>query len=230
MLFDEPLSNMDAQLRIRLRQDLRRIHDELGYTAVYVTHDHAEALALADRVAVMNAGRLEQVGTPSEIFLTPRTHFVAEFVGFENIVRGQITTSADGKAHVALDDTDLQLIAANPANLAAHSPVWLALRAAQVSAVPLDHAVPPGATVLNGVLSQVTYAGDRYVAQVNVEGRTLAVTLALEVWGTSAHTRESVCGRSVHVLIQPGAAVVMPRPEVSAEQQTVPSPSGQEAA
>lgn len=68
MLFDEPLSNMDAQLRIRLRQDLRRIHDGLGYTAVYVTHDHAEALALADRVAVMNAGRLEQVGTLSEIF------------------------------------------------------------------------------------------------------------------------------------------------------------------
>lgn len=230
MLFDEPLSNMDAQLRIRLRQDLRRIHDGLGYTAVYVTHDHAEALALADRVAVMNAGRLEQVGTPSEIFLAPRTHFVAEFVGFENILPGQITATTDGKAQVALDNADLQLIATNPSGLIAPSPVWLALRAAQISAVPLGHALPPGATVLNGVLSQITYAGDRYVAQVEVEGRALAVTLALEVWGTSAHTREAASRRSVHLIIQPGSAVVMPRPEAGADQQTVRSPSGQEAA
>ena len=230
MLFDEPLSNMDAQLRIRLRQDLRRIHDELGYTAVYVTHDHAEALALADRIAVMNAGRLEQIGTPSEIFLTPRTHFVAEFVGFENLLRGQISKTSGELAHVALAGSDLQLVSGNPIGLAAETPVWLALRAAQIVAVPLDHPVPDNATLLTGILSQVTYAGDRYLAQVVVEDRTLAVTLALDVWGTSAHTRESVSGRSVHVLIQPGAAVVMPRDEQPAHDTATATPSEREAA
>lgn len=230
MLFDEPLSNMDAQLRIRLRQDLRRIHDELGYTAVYVTHDHAEALALADRIAVMNLGKLEQVGTPSEIFLTPRTHFVAEFVGFENILCGQISAASDGLAHVPLKGSDQWLASSNPAGLLPGTAVWLALRAAQVVAVPLEHPAPANATVLVGVISQITYAGDRYLAQAQVQGLTLAVTLALDVWGTTAHTRESLSGRAVNLLIQPGAAVLMPRnesPETLVAETVAP---GREAA
>ena len=210
MLFDEPLSNMDAQLRIRLRQDLRRIHDELGYTAVYVTHDHAEALALADRIGVMNAGRLEQVGTPSEIFLTPRTRYVADFVGFENILAGRIDAARGERAQVALDGSDLAFTTANPAGLATGTPVWLALRAAQISALPIDHVLPAQAQVLAGTIRHITYAGDRYLGEVDVQGQALAVTFALDTWGVSAPERGAVPGRSVHLLIQPEAALLLP--------------------
>lgn len=210
MLFDEPLSNMDAQLRIRLRQDLRRIHDELGYTAVYVTHDHAEALALADRIGVMNAGRLEQVGTPSEIFLTPRTRYVADFVGFENILAGRIDAARGERAQVALDGSDLAFTTANPAGLPSGTPVWLALRATQIAALPIDHTLPAQAQVLAGTIRHITYAGDRYLGEVDVQGQALAVTFALEAWGVSAPERGAVPGRSVHLLIQPNAALLLP--------------------
>ncbi len=210
MLFDEPLSNMDAQLRIRLRQDLRRIHDELGYTAVYVTHDHAEALALADRIGVMNAGRLEQVGTPSEIFLTPRTRYVADFVGFENILAGRIDAARGERAQVALDGSDLAFTTANPAGLPSGTPVWLALRATQIAALPIDHVLPAQAQVLAGTIRHITYAGDRYLGEVDVQGQALAVTFALDTWGVSAPERGAVPGRSVHLLIQPNAALLLP--------------------
>jgi len=86
LLFDEPLSNLDAKLRLAMRTEIRRLHDEFGYSSVYVTHDQEEALAISDHVVVMNRGRIEQSGTPHEIFAQPRTPWVADFVGFDNIV------------------------------------------------------------------------------------------------------------------------------------------------
>jgi len=85
LLLDEPLSNLDARLRLEMRGELRRLQRELGMTMVYVTHDQTEALALADRLLVMNAGRIEQSGPPEEIYERPRSAFVARFMGFENI-------------------------------------------------------------------------------------------------------------------------------------------------
>jgi multiple sugar transport system ATP-binding protein len=80
-LFDEPLSNLDAKLRVQMRVELKKLHERLGTTAIYVTHDQVEAMTLADRVVVMNAGRIEQLGTPYEVYHTPRTRFVAGFIG-----------------------------------------------------------------------------------------------------------------------------------------------------
>ncbi len=84
MLFDEPLSNLDAKLRVKMRVEIRRIQQELGFTAIYVTHDQEECFAISDKVAIMNQGVIEQMGTPAEIFNGPRTEFIARFVGFEN--------------------------------------------------------------------------------------------------------------------------------------------------
>jgi putative spermidine/putrescine transport system ATP-binding protein len=84
LLLDEPLSNLDARLRLEMRSELSRLQDELGITMVYVTHDQAEALALADRIIVMRAGQIEQAGTPEEIYERPVSIFVANFMGFEN--------------------------------------------------------------------------------------------------------------------------------------------------
>jgi ABC-type Fe3+/spermidine/putrescine transport system ATPase subunit len=89
LLLDEPLSNLDAKLRLRVREELRELQRRLGQTTLYVTHDQEEALALSDRIAVMNAGRVLQVGTPEEVYLRPRNRFVAEFVGMANFVQAR---------------------------------------------------------------------------------------------------------------------------------------------
>jgi len=89
LLFDEPLSNLDAKLRVQMRVELRELQQRLGITALYVTHDQEEALAISDRVIVMNNGRIEQIGTPEDIYRHPRTEFVADFVGNANLVPGQ---------------------------------------------------------------------------------------------------------------------------------------------
>lgn len=86
LLMDEPLSNLDAKLRIDLRDEIRDIQKSIGIAAIYVTHDQEEALAMSDRICVMNAGRIEQIGTPQEIYADPRTIFVASFVGTMNVM------------------------------------------------------------------------------------------------------------------------------------------------
>ena len=99
-LFDEPLSNLDAKLRDHLRVELKRLHGMLGTTTIFVTHDQLEAMALADRIVVMNQGRIEQQGTPREVYYTPRTLFVAKFVGSPTINLLEGTIGADGEIEV----------------------------------------------------------------------------------------------------------------------------------
>ncbi len=98
LLLDEPLSALDAQVRVQLRVEIRRIQQELGITTIFVTHDQEEALAISDRIAVMNAGRIEQVGSPEELYLAPTSQFVAGFVGMSSLLP---VTVRDGVAHYA---------------------------------------------------------------------------------------------------------------------------------
>jgi iron(III) transport system ATP-binding protein len=90
LLLDEPLSNLDANLREEMRFEVRRLHDEYRYTTVYVTHDQSEAMTTADVIAVMNAGKIEQAGTPEEIYDRPRSEFVARFIGSSNVIKGKV--------------------------------------------------------------------------------------------------------------------------------------------
>ncbi len=103
LLLDEPLSNLDAKLRLEMRAEIRRISDELHMTMLYVTHDQHEALSLADNIAVMRGGRIEQLGGPREIYERPRTKFVAEFIGETNFVQGRLegARESDGFAAVS---------------------------------------------------------------------------------------------------------------------------------
>jgi thiamine transport system ATP-binding protein len=96
LLLDEPMSALDARLRERLRRDVREIQRDLGVTTVYVTHDQAEALAISDRVAVLSAGSLEQVGTPRDLYRHPRSRFVAEFLGENNVFDAKVVTHPHG--------------------------------------------------------------------------------------------------------------------------------------
>ena len=103
-LFDEPLSNLDAELRVEMRLELARIHRDTGATMIHVTHDQVEAMTLADRIVVMNRGRIEQVGTPEALYADPDTVFVAGFLGAPrmNLVQAQVTGAAGGAAHVSV--------------------------------------------------------------------------------------------------------------------------------
>jgi iron(III) transport system ATP-binding protein len=90
LLLDEPLSNLDANLREEMRFEVRRLHDEYRYTTVYVTHDQSEAMTTADVIAVMNAGKIEQAGSPEDIYERPRSEFVARFIGSSNVIKGHV--------------------------------------------------------------------------------------------------------------------------------------------
>ncbi|MEO7031033.1 MAG: ATP-binding cassette domain-containing protein, partial [Herbaspirillum sp.] len=97
-LFDEPLSNLDAKLRVQMRLELQKLHRQLGTTSLYVTHDQVEAMTLGQRLIVMNAGRAEQIGTPAEVYRRPASMFVASFIGSPpmNLLRGRVSIIADG--------------------------------------------------------------------------------------------------------------------------------------
>ncbi|MET0181941.1 MAG: ABC transporter ATP-binding protein [Caulobacterales bacterium] len=172
ILFDEPLSNLDAQLRTRLRADLRRIHDQTGSTSVYVTHDQSEAFALADRIAILKDGKLEQVGTPKELFLKPVSRFVAEFIGYENIIPGHfaapgrfVIDGADGAIATSSNETGRGLVAirANTLNVAFSR-----------NEAPAD--------AINGRLLSAQYLGDRYQVRVSVGVHELVGVVTLGQW------------------------------------------------
>jgi len=101
LLLDEPLSNLDAKLRLELRSEIRRVCRESGLTSIYVTHDQKEALSIADRIAILNKGRICQVGTPDEIYRFPKSRFVADFIGETNLLPGTVTACSDGRASVS---------------------------------------------------------------------------------------------------------------------------------
>jgi ABC-type Fe3+/spermidine/putrescine transport system ATPase subunit len=110
LLLDEPLSNLDAKLRLKLRGELKKLQRQLGITMVYVTHDQEEAMSLADRMAVMRDGVVEQVGTPSELYRHPRTLFTAVFLGRTSLVLGKVLEEEDGRVTVAIGETRIQAV------------------------------------------------------------------------------------------------------------------------
>src|ERR1700741_1988530 len=108
LLLDEPLSNLDANLREEMRFEVRRLHDEYRYTTVYVTHDQSEAMTTADLIAVMNGGRIDQLGTPEDVYARPQSEFVARFIGASNVLKG----TARDENHVSFAGATLRVIGA----------------------------------------------------------------------------------------------------------------------
>ncbi|AZO66537.1 MULTISPECIES: ABC transporter ATP-binding protein [unclassified Mesorhizobium] len=108
LLLDEPLSALDAKVRVSLREEIRSIQKRLGITTIFVTHDQEEALSISDRIAVMYGGKAEQVGTPFEIYNRPATKFVANFVGTLNVLEGTVTDAASGKVRVNTQEVALK--------------------------------------------------------------------------------------------------------------------------
>jgi len=143
-LFDEPLSNLDAALRVQMRIEIARLHHELDATMIYVTHDQVEAMTLADKIVVLNAGRVEQVGSPLELYHHPQNLFVAGFIGSPkmNFLATRVTAVEAGRAHVALPGGGSVAVPVRAEGLAADAAVTLGVRPEHLVAGPADGTVP----------------------------------------------------------------------------------------
>ncbi|PZF75382.1 ABC transporter ATP-binding protein [Aestuariivirga litoralis] len=129
-LFDEPLSNLDAALRVQMRTEIGKLHADLGATMIYVTHDQVEAMTMADKIVVLNGGVIEQVGSPLELYHRPRNLFVAGFIGSPkmNFIPGTAAPAADGKIAVTLKDGTQLTLDGRGAKLSSGQPVTLGIR------------------------------------------------------------------------------------------------------
>ena len=169
LLLDEPLSNLDAQLREQMRTELRRLQKEVGVSAVYVTHDQSEALALSDRIAVMHKGRIVQIGTPHQIYQQPNNVFVATFVGRSNLLRGALLEydAQDRSARIATSLGPVLCKARDGA--AGPSPSAALIRPEHVVLTPVAGSGEPGLNRFRGRVSHVAFLGEatEYVVQVN---------------------------------------------------------------
>jgi ABC-type sugar transport system ATPase subunit len=165
---DEPLSNLDARLREEMRLELKKIATSIGITTLYVTHDQAEALSLGDKICVMNEGEIQQVGSPEEVYSSPPNHFVAEFVGDMNFIKGKVT--GPGEVDSPLGRLSLTV----PDNCQVSSEVTLAIRPQHLSFVrnPDQNSQSPEGTILTK-----TYLGDAILFEVDVSGITLIARL-----------------------------------------------------
>ena len=158
LLLDEPLGALDVKLRKHMQLELKRIQHELGTTFVYVTHDQEEALAMSDRIAVMNGGRVEQLGTPREIYDHPTTSFVADFIGSLNALDLKVDELVGGYAIARFGETD-RVVAPVEVGLGAGTSLRVAVRPEQVQIEPLGSAVPPDGSRLTGTISELVYLG-----------------------------------------------------------------------
>jgi ABC-type Fe3+/spermidine/putrescine transport system ATPase subunit len=180
LLLDEPLSNLDARLRAAMREEIRRVQRTLGITALYVTHDQEEAMSIADRVVVLNAGRIEQVGTPQQVYERPATQFVASFIGRVNLLPGRI-----------VDGALLLLDRAYPPAAEDWPMDGLAVCAVRPERVRLTHAED---AALVGTVQEVTFLGPIVRYQVALDGDV--------VLGVEAPSPETIHGPGERVGVE----------------------------
>jgi len=170
LLLDEPLSNLDAKLREKMRFELKRLQRDLGITTIYVTHDQSEALALSHEIAVMSEGRIQQIGSPRAIYERPINSFVADFVGSTNFLDGSVLgpDGAEGRYRVRTEIGDLTVLATEP--LRADDKVLLSVRPEDVE---LQEAKPDGQNVREARVDQKVFLGECVDFQVKLGERTL---------------------------------------------------------
>jgi len=167
LLLDEPLSNLDAKLRERMRWELKELQRRTGITFVYVTHDQSEAMALSDRIAVMHLGELMQIGAPREVYTHPANRTVADFMGLVNLIPARVVRAdavAVGGAHT--------LTLTLPPRVADGQPVQLAIRPENVRLVPIGRGAPAGGDGLPGKVSEVTFLGNLTDCYVTLDDGT----------------------------------------------------------
>jgi spermidine/putrescine transport system ATP-binding protein len=174
LLLDEPLGALDLKLRKQMQVELKRIQQDVGITFIYVTHDQEEAMTMSDRIAVMNRGRYEQLGSPEELYERPRTRFVAGFLGASNLLPGLADGIANGHAVVRLAESSTVQVPADQVD--GRTEVEVGVRPEKIRLHPPAEALPPGTNTLDGRVRDAAYTG--VSTQYHVElagGRTVTV-------------------------------------------------------
>jgi iron(III) transport system ATP-binding protein len=165
LLMDEPLSNLDAKLRVEMRNAIKKIQRELGITTIYVTHDQEEALAVSDRIAVMNQGRVEQIGTPQDIYMNPATPFVAGFIGTTNFLAGDAEPEPSGGSVIRIEGVKAVTVPS-----VHRGRVLIGIRPEHL------HLTEPREGELSGVITLATFLGDFINYEIELaNGKTVEV-------------------------------------------------------
>jgi iron(III) transport system ATP-binding protein len=209
VLLDEPLSNLDARLRLEMREELREIHRRTAVTMLYVTHDQKEALSMAERLALMDLGRIVQVGTPDELYQRPRSRFAAEFIGETNLFTGRVLRREEGAVVV---ETPLGgMRSADSVEMAPGGTVFVSFRPESVELLP-PAGGPSGASVPNTFpvsVEEVTYLGEasQYLLRA---GEVSLKCLALSAAGAAGGGGLLHRGEAARVRIAPESVVLLP--------------------
>jgi spermidine/putrescine ABC transporter ATP-binding subunit len=169
LLFDEPLSNLDAQLRIQMRSEIRRLQRELKITAVYVTHDQEEAMAISDRIAILNAGQIEQIGTAEDLYLRPASRFVATFLGDANLIESVIIDAGMDWCTLDVSGSRWNVVSPRRASIGSSAVAILRPETISLSAPQADGGG------LKGTIMSATYLGSKVEYQVRVDDLKLQV-------------------------------------------------------
>ena len=232
LLLDEPLSNLDAKLRDAMRSELKRLQRELGLTTVYVTHDQSEALALSHEIAVMNDGRVVQVGTPRQIYEQPCNQFVADFVGTTNFIGGTVTALDDGNGRCLVNSAMGPLRVQASQGVAKDGLVTISVRPEDVELSEPPPLAADGDNVCKAVVTAKDFLGEHLDFQLKV-GEVVLMARAHPSLRTPV-------GEAIYLRMKaekcvaiptPGAAVpVVATPEVSAPGAPAPAPAATPAA
>ena len=196
LLLDEPLSNLDANLREEMRFEIRRLHETFGITTLYVTHDQAEAMVISDRVAVLDRGRLAQVGTPEDVFRRPQSRFVAEFIGRTNIIEA-VATAPDGVARGAFR------LRVGTKDLTPGAAVLVSIRPHEIRLTAGADAAPDD-NAFGAIVQRASYVGTSVEYLVAVQGSDVTLRVTAPVWPRLAP------GDPVTVTVDPAACVALP--------------------
>ena len=205
VLMDEPLSNLDAKLRHEMRGEIRRMHKELGLTTVYVTHDQEEALSLADRLVVLNEGRVQQVGTPEDVFLRPRNSFVADFMGYRNLLPMTVDDHGPTSREIRLKGRGIVLSARSDTPSSVRGSVMVAIRPDDLVIGEVE------GNRIDGIVSSVEYQGRDFATEVNTAD---GVVLYLR---SSDHLS---IGQPVSLGVRPARIMVYPSSEMHQTSET----------
>lgn len=210
LMLDEPLGSLDRALREELMNDLRAILKQVGVTAIYVTHDQQEALAVADRIVVMQAGQIEQVGTPQQLYLQPANSFVARFLGLENLLPAMLLPGQPSMVETPIGGFILPSVSSRPAGA-----YTLLIRPQAAGQIEPGHGEQPTANVIQGVLTLCSFRGSYYRIGVQVGEGAKAHLLSFELptWKTVDPAQLSLRpGAAVQVRLDPALLSLLESP------------------
>ncbi len=201
LLMDEPLSNLDAKLRIHMRTEIRRIQQKLGLTCLYVTHDQKEALTLADRIVVMNKGRVEQVDTPFELYANPTTLFVADFIGQANVLEATAVELQTDSLTATCQGKTYRVRSLPACSYASGTAVSLVIRPES-----LRLAESPTETSIAGTVRLRTFVGDRLEYELELPDGTLIHAEEPYTVGMTVYNEKD----AVNIILSPSDIVALP--------------------